>query len=151
MSKFTGASVQDISKVLSSDVFINVQHTVIGTVSVPYDALPLGTLLTTTDGGATWSTLKTPTYISGNTYQDGDIVYFEGNIFTNNTADNTDAPTESTWTKKGAWDANGVLYNNLTETKKASVVVTGTVKEKHLSGSDEFLKLTLFKNKIIAK
>jgi len=156
MPEFTGSNIADITKIKRSDVFTDVQQTVVGTVNIPQsiidsgDALPLATLLTSTDGGLTWNPLTTPVYIAG-TYQIGDIVYHEGNIFTNDTADNTALPTDPSWTNDGAWDANGVLYNDLTESKKTTVVVTGIVKEKYLGGSDEFLKATLFKNKIIAK
>jgi len=156
MPGFTGQNITDITKVKRSDAFTDVQQTVVGTVNVPQsiidagDALPLATLLTSTDGGLNWNPLTAPAYVAG-TYQIGDVVYYEGSIFTNDTADNTALPTDPSWTNDGAWDANGVLYNDLTETKKTTVVVTGIVKEKYLGGSDEFLKATLFKNKIIAK
>jgi len=78
-------------------------------------------------------------------------VYFEGHIYKSLVADNETAPNEGDWNDLGAWDANGVLYNDLTESKKTTVVVTGSVKENYLHGSDEFLVATLFKNKIIAK
>ncbi|WP_294962581.1 hypothetical protein [Sulfurimonas sp.] len=156
MSKFTGANVRDITKIKNSDVFIKVDLTVVGMVSVPQsiidngDALPLGTLLSSRDGGLTWTSLTAPIYETG-VYVADKEVYHEGHIFKSTVADNSTVPGVGDWDDLGVWDSNGVLYNDLTESKKTTIVVTGSVKEKYLHGSDEFLRTTLFKNKIIAK
>lgn len=151
---FTGSSIQNITKIKQSDVFSNIQQTVVGMVNVPVladgEALALATLLTSNDGGLTWDSLTTPAYVAG-TYAVDDEVYYEGHIYKNTVLDNTALPTDPSWTDLGAWDANGVLYNDLTESKKTTVVVTGEIKQKYLIGNDSFLQVALFKNKIIAK
>lgn len=154
----TGSSVQNITKVTQSDVFTEVQQTVVGDVTVPEamitadGAMPLGTLLTSTDGGLTWNSLTTPAYDAADApYADAAQVYFEGHIFTSTVANNNTVPNAGDWTDEGAWDANGVLFNDLTESRKTTIVVTGTAKQKHLVGHDSFIQATLFKNKIIAK
>ena len=153
---FRGASVANITKMKQSDIFRNVHQTVVGTVSVDAaittneDVLPMGTLLTSSDGGLSWSTLTAPAYVAG-TYQIGDEVYFEGHTFTNDVSNNTAVPTDPSWTDNGEWNANGVLYVDLQATAKATVVVSADVVKSTLSGFDEFLRASLFKNKILVK
>jgi hypothetical protein len=155
MSTFTGKSIADITKLKQSDVFNKVDQTVVGLVSVPAgliagDAVPMGTLLLTSDGGKTWSTRTTPDYAAGS-YALDDEVYYEGHIFKSTAAANVTVPGVGDWTDLGAWNANGILFNDLTESKNTTVVVTGTVAKKTLSGYDEFLHVVLFNNKIIVK
>lgn len=153
---FTGQNVQNITKVKRGDIFIDVAQTVVGTVTVPQtivdaeDALPLGTLLTSTDGGQTWNPLTTPLFEVGS-YKANAEVYYKGHIYKSTKAANDSIPDVADWDDLGAWNANGVLYNDLSESKKTTVVVTGSVKENYLKGCDEFLRVTLFTNKIIAK
>lgn len=156
MAIFTGANVENITKVKQSDVFTKVDQTVVGMVTVPQamidadGAMPLATLLTSTDGGLTWSALTTPAF-EVDSYAVDDEVYYEGHIWKSTAPTNTTTPGNGDWTDLGEWNANGVLYNDLTESKKTTVLVTGTVKEKYLVGNDSFLRVTLFNNKIIAK
>lgn len=153
---FKGANVADITKIRQSDVFRKVEQTVVGMVTVPASiieaegAMPMATLLMTTDGGLNWNALTTPAYEVG-THNLDDEVYHEGHIFVSTAADNDTIPGAGDWSDLGAWNANGVLYNDLTESKKTTVVVTGDVVKKHLTGFDEYLRLALFKNKIIVK
>lgn len=156
MAHFTGVSIQNVTKVKQSDVFINVQQTVVAMVTVPQTmidvdgAMPLATLLTSTDGGVTWNPLTTTSYVAGS-YDTAAEVYFEGAIYSSDVDGNLNDPSGADWTKVRDWNANGVLYNDLTESKKTTVVVTGIVKAKYLGGNDSFLQATLFNNKIIAK
>ncbi len=117
---FQGSSIQDITKIKRSDVFLDVTQRVVGMVTVPASisidgTMSLGTILSSTDGGLTWN------------------------------------PFDSASDELATWDANGVLYNDLSESKKTTVVVTGIVKAKYLVGSDSLIQASLFKNKIIAK
>lgn len=153
---FTGANVANITKVKQSDIFKNVIQTVVGTVAVPVlaegEALKMGTLLSSSDGGVSWSSRTTEDYDATNAPFALDVeVYFEGHIFKSTAAANETVPGAGDWEDLGAWDANGILYNDITENKKTTVVVTGDVISKQLTGLDEHLKITLFKNKLIVK
>lgn len=153
---FRGQNVENITKVRRSDVFTDVQQTVVGMVNIPQsildadDALPLATVLSSNDGGATWSPLTTPAYET-KAYPADEEVYYKGHIFKSKVADNNTIPDEGDWDDLGEWNANGVLYNDLTESKKTTVVVTAVVKEKYLCEYDASMKAVLFKNKIIVK
>lgn len=152
---FTGQNVQNITKIKQSDVFIKVHQTVIGTVAVPAnlpagDALKMGTLLRTNDGGLTWESLTTEPYAAG-TYQADEEVYHNGHIYKSLTADNVTTPNTNSWADLGAWNPNGILYTDITETKKTTIVVTGDQKGKYLHGLDEYLKAQLFTNKLLVK
>lgn len=157
MPGFIGANVADITKIKQSDVFLDgVSQKIVGLVNVPQsvidadEVLPLGTLLRTEDGGATFSPLTVAAYEAGS-FSVNDEVYFEGHIYKSTADTNTTPPTTGDWDDLGTWDANGILYNDLSESKKTTVVVTGGVKEKYLKGCDAFLKVSLFKNKILVK
>ena len=153
---FKGQNVANITKVKRADVFIDVFQTVVGKVNIPQSvldvdgALSLATVLSSTDGGITWNPLTTPAYES-KAYSADEEVYYKGHIFKSKVVDNNTIPDEGDWDDLGEWNANGVLYNDLTESKKTTVVVTATVKEKYLCDYDVHMKATLFKNKIIAK
>ena len=153
----TGANVQNITKRRQGEVFRNVHQTVVGTVNVPEnlaegDAVKIGTLLTSTDGGVTWNTRTTPDYNVDNAPFAADVeVYHQGHIYKSTTADNNTVPGAGDWEDLGEWNANGILYNDITETRKTTVVTTADVVEKHLIGSDDYLKVILFKNKIMTK
>jgi len=152
----TGSSVQNITKINQSDVFIEIIQAVEKMVNVPVDlavdgVVPVGTLLSTDDGGKTFNTLTTPAHVAG-TYALDDEVYYAGHIFTSGVADNTSIPlADSNWVDNGKWNANGILWEDLTESKQARVLTTGTVNKKYLSGYDEYLEVTLFDNKILTK
>lgn len=157
MGGFIGANVQNVTKRRQGEVFTNVVQTVIGTVSVPSnlaigDAVKMGTLLSSIDGGATWNTLETAVFsVDDAPYAADAEVYFEGHIYKSDVADNSNEPDVADWTDLGEWNVNGVLYNDITEDKKTTVVVTGDVVGKHLIGLDDYLKVILFRNKIITK
>lgn len=157
MGVFTGANVQNVTKRRQGEVFTNVMQTVVGTVAVPVtitegDALKMGTLLTSTDGGMTWKSLETAAFSTDDAPYAANIkVYFKGHIYESDVADNTNEPDVADWTDLGEWNANGVLYSDITEDKKTTVMITGDVVGKHLIGLDDYLKVILFKNKIITK
>ncbi len=154
MKNVTGANVTNITKFRQSDVFIGENSKVVGTVNVPTslvegDVLKIGTLLQSSDGGVTWDVKPTDFDTSANTDQE---VYFKGKVYKSTADGNTNSPdTLTDWEDLGKWNANGVLYNDITSTQKTTVVVTGSVKQKYLTGFDEFLRATLFDNKLFAK
>jgi hypothetical protein len=151
---FKGTNVEKITKVKQSDIFLQVDQTVVGTVNVPtaddFEVLPMGTLLHSDDGGITWDSLTTPIYVAGVHALDTEV-YHEGHIYKSTAADNETVPGAGDWDDLGVWDANGVLYIDITETRKTTVVVTGALKAKYLGGYDEFLRKQLFQNKLLIK
>lgn len=149
---YTGNNVQNITKINQGDVFRKTLQTVVGTVTVPAtvaegEALMMGTLLRSDDGGKTWTTKP----LTFDTSADADeIVYFEGHIYKCTANGNTELPnTETNWEDLGEWNPNGILYNDITESKKTAVAVTTNAKEKYLTDFDEFLRPQLFNNKLI--
>lgn len=154
MEDFTGANVNKITMLRQSDIFIGETTKVVGTVNVPAsladgDVLKIGTLLHSADGGLTWNVKPVDFAGSADTNEE---VYFNGKVYKSTTDGNNNSPDSLTdWDDLGKWDANGVLYNNITSTQKTTVVVTGSVKQKYLTGFDEFLRATLFNNKLFAK
>lgn len=155
MKQVTGANVNNITKIRQSDVFLGESTKVVGTVNVPAnlqegDALKIGTLLHSSDGGDTWNTR--PALFDGTAEQD-EVVYFEGHTYKSTAADaNTNLPSTGTdWDDLGEWNANGVLYNDITSTTRTTVVVTSSLKEKYLTDYDANLKATLFNNKLFVK
>jgi hypothetical protein len=157
MGSFIGANVQNVTKRRQGEVFTSVVQTVIGTVMVPAnlstgDALKMATLLTSTDGGVTWNSLETAAFSAGDApYAADEEVYFQGHIYKSDVADNANERDVADGTDLGEWNANGILYNDIVEDKKTTVVVTGDVMAKHLIGLDDYLKVILFRNKIITK
>lgn len=150
---FKGANITDITKINQEDVFRKTSQTIVGMVTVPAaiveagEALKVGTLLHTSDGGKTWTTKPATFDTSADT---DDIVYYEGHLYKCTADDNTELPSTTTnWEDLGAWNPNGILYNDITESKKTTVVLTSNAKEKYLTGFDEFLRTQLFNNKLI--
>ncbi len=155
MDEYTGASIANISMVKASDVFVNDLVSIVGTVNVPAsitagNVLKIATILRTLDGGENWETLTTPTYVAG-VYDDEAEVYLDGHIYKSNIPANETAPKTGDWEDLGEWGANGILKEPLTETKKASVLVLGSVKSKYLQNLDSHLKAQLFNNKLFTK
>lgn len=155
MNNYTGASVTNISMVKASNVFVNDVVSIVGTVNVPAsitagNALQIGTILRTLDGGENWETLTTPTYVAG-VHADDAEVYLDGHIYKSNVPNNETAPQSGDWEDLGEWGANGILKEPLTETKKASVLVLGSAKSKYLKNLDSHLKAQLFNNKLFTK
>ncbi|WP_320034801.1 hypothetical protein [Halarcobacter sp.] len=153
MKQYTGANVANITKIRQSDVFIGNTITVVGTVTVPTladgEALKLGTLLRSLDGGLTWDVKPATFDTSADT---DDIVYYEGKTYKSTADGNANLPsTLADWENLGDWDANGILYNDITTTSKTTVVVTASAKGKYLQGFDEFLRPIMFKNKLFVK
>ncbi|MCX6076424.1 MAG: hypothetical protein NTW78_05985 [Campylobacterales bacterium] len=155
---FTGKSVSNITKRTQAEIFSDVEQTVVGTVSIPAnlavgEALRMGTLLTSSDGGKTWKSLETQAYdVADAPFAADAEVYYQGSTFKSLGASNSAALTDTdSWENLGEWNANGVLYNDIFESKKTTVVVTGDVISKHIIGLDDFLNVILFKNKIITK
>lgn len=153
MYDYEGANANKITLVKASDVFLKVTQKVVGTVTVPVltdgEALKLGTLLRSDDGGETWK--PRPELYEAGSFANGDTVYFEGHTFTSTADGNTNATDGADWTDNGKWNPNGVLYTDLFETGKAAVVVTGDMKGKHLGDYDSYLKTQLFDNKLLVK
>lgn len=136
--------------VVVDEVILKRTQAVTGLVTVE-DALVLGTILTTKDGGATWSALTIPEY-TPIVYGADDKIFFDGAIWISLEDNNNSKPNEGIqWEKVEEFDANGVLLENLTQTTKAAVLVTGEVREKYLQKFDVSMKLSLFKNKIILR
>lgn len=136
--------------VVVDEVILKRTQAVTGLVTVE-DTLVLGTILTTKDGGATWSALTIPEY-APNIYGVDDKIFFDGAIWISLEDNNNSKPNEGIqWEKIEEFDANGVLLENLTQTTKAAVLVTGEVREKYLQKFDISMKLSLFKNKIILR
>ena len=153
---FTGANVANVTKIKQSDVLLKIIGTVVGMVIVPAtlaegEAVPLATLLSSTDGGITWNTQTTPAFDDTAIYAVDNEVYFKGHTWKSTAADNTTVPDVGDWDDLGIWDANGILFNDITQSKKTTVVVTGDIKQKYLHGFDEFLRAQLFKNKLLVK
>lgn len=136
------------------EVIIKKDQVVSGTVNVPVDSkgLPLGTVLTSKDGGKTWDSLTTTIYEVGSFATDIEV-FHNGKTWksledNNNVEPGTD---ETKWQELNSFDANGVLIENITETSKVAVLVTGEVREKFLLGFDASMCVSLFKNKIISR
>ncbi|NOQ31511.1 MAG: hypothetical protein GQ570_10340 [Helicobacteraceae bacterium] len=153
----TGASIANVTKVKQSDIFSDQKQTVVGVVAISAalisaeEPLKMGTLLRSTDGGKNWEALTTASHDVASTYAVDDEVYFEGGLYKSTVVDNTTVPDVGDWDYLGIWASNGVLYNDLLESKKTTVVVSGSVKQKYLHGYDEFLRVPLFDNKILVK
>lgn len=137
--------------VVVDEVILKRTQTVTGLVQVE-DTLVLGTILTTKDGGASWSALTTPEYTQ-NVYGVDDKIFFDGVIWISLEDNNISKPSKDNiqWEKVEEFDANGVLLENLTQTTNAAVLVTGEVREKYLQKFDVSMKISLFKNKIILR
>lgn len=136
-----------------SDVIIEKIQSVNGTVTVPVDTpLDIGTLLTTADGGVTWTTRQEDDWIAGS-YAANDIFYHLGHIWKSLVSTNTAEPgTDPTkWEDLGFWDANGVLVEGLDLTGDANVLIAGSVVELNLTGFEEALRHQLFDRNIILK
>lgn len=136
-----------------SDVVITKALSVNATVTVLEDAtLDIGTLLSSNDGGVTFTTQTTPVYEAGS-YDMAEEVYHLGHIWESLADANTAVPGSDPvkWEDKGAWNANGVLCDYIETTSTANVLVSGVVVEHNLSGFEEALRATLFDNKIILK
>ncbi|MDD2895529.1 MAG: hypothetical protein PHG81_05855 [Aliarcobacter sp.] len=136
-----------------SDVVVTKALSVNATVTVPEDAtLDIGTLLSSNDGGVTFTTQTTPAYAAGS-YDTAEEVYHLGHIWESLADANTAVPGSDPvkWEDKGAWNANGVLCDYIETTSTANVLVSGVVVEHNLSGFEEALRATLFGNKIILK
>lgn len=156
MGDYVGKSINNISMVKASDIFVNDLISVVGTVNVPTltnpedTVLKIGTILRTLDGGENWETLSTPAYTAG-VYDDEAEVYFRGHIYKSTVDNNETAPQTANWEDLGEWGANGILKETLTETKRTSILVIGAAKGKHLVDLDSYLKEQLFKNKLFIK
>jgi len=136
-----------------SDVIISKIQSVNGTVTVPADTvLEIGTLLTTTDGGVTWTIRQEADWVAGS-YAANDVFYHLGHIWKSLVSTNTAEPgTDSAkWEDRGFWGANGVLVEGLDLTANANVLTSGYVVENNLTGFEEALRHQLFDCKIILK
>jgi len=152
--------MQEINKRVPTidEVIIKKDQVVSGTVSVPVAAegvvagLVFGTVLTSTDGGVNWTSQEKPLWIAGAFNADAEV-FHNGHTWKSLEDANSNEPItdDPKWQDLGAFDANGVLGENITETSKVSVVITGTVREKHLVNYDDSMRTSLFRNKIILK
>jgi len=136
-----------------SDVIIQKTQSVNGVVTVAADTtLDIGTLLTTTDGGVTWTIRQEDDWIAGS-YAADVIFYHLGHIWKSLAATNTAEPgtDPAKWEDQGFWDANGVLVEGLDLTGDANVLVAGSVVENNLTGFEEALRHQLFDRNIILK
>lgn len=136
------------------EVIIKKVQVVSGTVEVPSDleGLAFGTILTSKDGGENWKHLKVTVYESGS-YDSDKEVFHNAKTWKSLEDNNTVEPgsDESKWQELDSFDANGVLIENITETSKVAVLITGEVREKFLLGFDTSMSVSLFKNKIILR
>lgn len=136
------------------EVIIKKDQVVSGTVSVPVgsEGLVFGTPLTSTDGGVNWTSQERPLWVAGEHLTD-DEVFHNGHAWKSLEDANENEPItdDPKWQDLGEFDANGMLGENITETSKVSVVITGTAREKYLSNYDASMRTSLFRNKIILK
>lgn len=136
------------------EVIIKKGQVVSGFVSIPVDSegLAFGTILTTKDGGKNWTSLETKIYIAG-AYAVDDEVFHNSKTWRSLEANNETVPgtDETKWQEIETFDANGVLIENITESSKVAVLITGEVREKYLLGFDNSMVISLFKNKIILR
>lgn len=134
------------------EVVIKKDQVASGIVNIPMESegLVFGTVLTSTDGGDTWNSQERDLWVAGDYEADAEV--FHNGHSWKALADNSVEPVDgSDWQDLGAFDANGVLGETITETSNVSVIVTGFLREKHLSAYDASMKPSLFKNKIILR
>ena len=136
------------------EVIIKKDQVVSGTVVVPdgVEGLVFGTPLTSIDGGLNWTSQERDVWVAGESSTD-DEVFHDGHSYKSLEDANSNEPVidDPKWQHLGEFDANGILGENITETSKVSVVVTGSAREKHLVKYDGSMRPSLFKNKIILK
>ena len=136
------------------EVIIKKAQTVSGFVSIPLNSkgLVFGTILTSKDGGVTWKSLEQDIWIAGSHEADVEV-FHNGKTWKSLSADNVAEPgtDEAKWQELEVFDANGVLVENITENTKATVLITGEVREKHLQDYDASMRTSLFRNKIILR
>lgn len=139
---------------LVDEVVVKKERVIYATVNLPIvvvegDEFFIGKTLRTTDGGITFDAMTEDVWAAGE-FADGDVVYHNGHVFTSlvdlNTAEPGTDPLK--WEDNGAWDANGILIENIDVTGKAAVLITGVVAESKLRGYDSAMRHALFKNKI---
>ena len=139
-------------KKIYSEVIAKVLASVTATVTLPEDVkeLPMGTPLTSTDGGLTFEPLLTEAHVQDESYATGDMVFSDGHEWESTEDNNTTTPSadEEKWKDLGAWDANGILGDYLRATEPVHVVTMGSVIERNLPNFDATLRVQLFKNKI---
>jgi len=141
---------------LITEVVATPDRVVYATVNVP-DTIAdgeeyfIGKVLRTTDGGKTFDALEEASWVStGVDYDTGDTVYHNGHLYTSLVDDNLVEPgtDAAKWQDDGAWNANGVLTENIDKTSTCAVLVSGVVVESNLRGYDSNMRQTLFNNKI---
>lgn len=136
------------------EVIIKKVQVVSGTVNVAVglEGLVFGTILTSKDGGLTWDALATPIYAAGSFSADEEV-FHNGKTWKSLADANEVEPgtDETKWQELETFDANGVLIENITTTSAASILVTGEVRAKNLSGFDDSMRQSLFTNKIILR
>ncbi len=136
------------------EVIIKKGQTVSGNVVIPLGSsgLVFGTILTSIDGGITWTSQEKDIWTAGS-YEADVEVFHNGKTWKSLSADNVIEPgtDEAKWQELEVFDANGVLIENITENTKATVLITGEVREKHLQDYDDSMRISLFKNKIILR
>ncbi len=136
-----------------SDVIIQKIQSVNGAVTVAVDTtLDIGTLLTTADGGVTWTIRQEADWVAGS-YAVDDVFYHLGHIWKSLAATNVTEPgtDPAKWEDQGFWNANGVLVEGLDLTGNANVLTAGYVVESNLTGFEEALRHQLFDRNIILK
>lgn len=139
---------------LVDEVVVKKERVIYATVNVPIvvaegDEYFIGKTLCTTDGGHTFDAMTEETWAAGE-FLTGDVVYHNGHVFTSLADANIVEPGTDPlkWEDNGAWDANGVLIENIDATGMAAVLITGVVAEGKLRGYDAAMRHALFKNKI---
>lgn len=139
---------------LVDEVVVKKERVIYATVTVPAEVSEgneyfIGKALRSTDGGVTFEAMTKATWAAGE-FSDGDVVYHNGHIFTSLVDANAAVPgtDPDSWQDEGAWDANGVLIENIDATAMAAVLITGVVVENKLLGYDSAMRHALFKNKI---
>ncbi len=141
---------------LITEVIATSDRVVYATVNVPDTVADgeeyfIGKVLMTSDGGKTFDALEEEPWVStGVDYDTDATVYHNGHIYTSLIDDNLAEPgTDATeWHDDGAWNANGVLAENIDKTSTCAVLVSGVVVESNLRGYDSNMRQTLFNNKI---
>jgi len=142
---------------LLEEVVTDRLQTVEATVTVPAvvadgDEHFIGKVVRSLDGGLTYEKL-TETVWAGVSAAVDDLVFHNGHIWKSLAATNVTEPGTDVlkWEDQGIWDANGILIQNIDVTRKAVVLVTGSVKKSYLRSFEASMQLALFQNKIILK
>lgn len=121
-----------------------------GILAITASAL-LGTVVMTTDGKN--FTVKPEDWDNTKTYAVDLVVYHNGHTWQNTEVDNANEPgtVDSLWTDLGEWKANGILIENAETSGTYTILTDGDVRQKHLDGFNEAMRIHLYNKNIYLK